>query len=217
MGNMRPFCWTRKNWETFESWLSGERVVSEPPPPYWAYLLYLCSILCFLQDLHPHKMPWRHRNYTQGYDAHSLRRGYEVYRQVCSTCHSMKYLTFRRLIGHTHTQEQAKALAKTYEYEGDPDDNGVVHPREGIIIDNFKSPYKNQNEMRAANSKVCLHLFSLLLPLCVFFFLSFFFSLVPLCFPMLRWSWCWWWWWWRRKKKEKRKKKERRKERKKQQ
>eukprot|EP00808_Paulinella_micropora_P011813 g10169.t1 len=103
-------------------------------------------------DLHPQHMPWRHRSWFRGYDAHSLRRGYEVYRQVCSTCHSMKYLTFRRLIGHTHTEEQAKALAKTYSYDAMPDDNGEVHQRPGSIIDNFKSPYKNKQEMRAANN-----------------------------------------------------------------
>ena len=45
----------------------------------------------------------------------SLRRGYEVYRQVCSTCHSMTLVHFRELVGVTHTEEQAKLLAQQYE------------------------------------------------------------------------------------------------------
>lgn len=42
---------------------------------------------------------------------HSVRRGYQVYKQVCSACHSMEYLSFRNLVGATHTEEEAKTLA----------------------------------------------------------------------------------------------------------
>ena len=42
----------------------------------------------------------------------SLRRGYQVYKEVCSACHSMKYLAFRHLVGVTHTEEEAKELAE---------------------------------------------------------------------------------------------------------
>ena len=41
----------------------------------------------------------------------SIRRGYEVYKQVCSACHSMKYLAYRNLIGISHTEEEAKEEA----------------------------------------------------------------------------------------------------------
>eukprot|EP00457_Paulinella_chromatophora_P011323 gb/GEZN01011456.1/.p1 GENE.gb/GEZN01011456.1/~~gb/GEZN01011456.1/.p1 ORF type:complete len:297 (+),score=33.45 gb/GEZN01011456.1/:3-893(+) len=103
-------------------------------------------------DLHPMNMPWRHRSYLKNYDAHSLRRGYEVYRQVCATCHSMKYMTYRRLIGATHSAEQVKALAASFSYDAEPNDEGVVLPRKGILTDTFKAPYANKQEMRAANN-----------------------------------------------------------------
>lgn len=102
-------------------------------------------------DLHPYTMPFRHKNPFKCYDAHSLRRGYEVYRQVCSTCHSMQYMTFRRLEGHTHTEEQAVALAESYEYDEIADD-GTTKQRKGRRIDYFKDPYANQEEARAANN-----------------------------------------------------------------
>lgn len=41
----------------------------------------------------------------------SIRRGYEVYKQVCSACHSMKYLAYRNLIGVSHTEDEAKEEA----------------------------------------------------------------------------------------------------------
>jgi len=42
----------------------------------------------------------------------SLRRGYEVYKQVCAACHSMRYIAYRNLIGVTHTEAEAKAEAE---------------------------------------------------------------------------------------------------------
>lgn len=39
----------------------------------------------------------------------SIRRGYEVYKQVCAACHSMKYIAYRNLVGVSHTEAEAKA------------------------------------------------------------------------------------------------------------
>lgn len=41
-----------------------------------------------------------------------MRRGYEVYKQVCASCHSLQYLAYRHLVGQTHTEEEAKAEAE---------------------------------------------------------------------------------------------------------
>lgn len=42
----------------------------------------------------------------------SMRRGYEVYKQVCASCHSLQYLAYRHLVDQTHTEEEAKAEAE---------------------------------------------------------------------------------------------------------
>lgn len=42
----------------------------------------------------------------------SIRRGYQVYKQVCSACHSMEYLAFRNLVGVSHTEAEVKTLAE---------------------------------------------------------------------------------------------------------
>lgn len=42
----------------------------------------------------------------------SVRRGYQVYQQVCASCHSMDYLAFRNLVEVSHTEAEAKALAE---------------------------------------------------------------------------------------------------------
>uniref|UniRef100_A0A8C3CLL6 Cytochrome c n=1 Tax=Cairina moschata TaxID=8855 RepID=A0A8C3CLL6_CAIMO len=82
----------------------------------------------------------------------SVRRGYQVYKQVCSACHSMEYLAFRNLIGVTHTEEEAKALAEEVEVLDGPDENGEMFTRPGKISDYFPKPYPNPEAARAANN-----------------------------------------------------------------
>ena len=41
----------------------------------------------------------------------SVRRGYQVYREVCAACHSLEYLCFRHLTDVSHTEEEVKAIA----------------------------------------------------------------------------------------------------------
>ena len=41
----------------------------------------------------------------------SIRRGYEVYRQVCAACHSMDQLAYRHLVGVAYTEDEMKAIA----------------------------------------------------------------------------------------------------------
>ncbi len=62
--------------------------------------------------VHPSKLPWSHARWVDSLDHASIRRGYEVYKQVCSACHSMRYLAYRNLIGVSHTEAQAKAEAE---------------------------------------------------------------------------------------------------------
>lgn len=41
-----------------------------------------------------------------------IRRGFEVYKQVCSACHSLKYVRYRELVGVSHTLDEARAEAE---------------------------------------------------------------------------------------------------------
>jgi ubiquinol-cytochrome c reductase cytochrome c1 subunit len=61
----------------------------------------------------------------------SIRRGFEVYRQVCSTCHGMEFFSFRHLVGVSHSKEQAQALAESFQIKDGPDDKGDFFERPG--------------------------------------------------------------------------------------
>lgn len=64
---------------------------------------------------------------------HSIRRGYQVYREVCSVCHSLDRIAWRNLIGVSHTEDEVKAMAEENEYQDGPDDNGEMFMRPGKV------------------------------------------------------------------------------------
>jgi len=102
-------------------------------------------------SLQPPYLPWNHLGYFEGYDHASMRRGFEVYRQVCSTCHSLNLIAYRNLVGETHTEVQAKALAQSVQVQDGPNDKGDMFERPGKLSDKMPSPYPNEEFARMAN------------------------------------------------------------------
>lgn len=85
------------------------------------------------------------------YDRNQLQRGFQVFREVCSSCHSARLLAFRNLGepgGPEFTEGQVKALAAEYEIT-DPEAEGGKRP--GIAADRWPSPFANDQEARDAN------------------------------------------------------------------
>jgi len=100
---------------------------------------------------HPHQLPWAHRGFFDALDIASVRRGYEVYKQVCSACHSMKYIYYRHFIDTIMTEDEAKAEAAEAQIR-DMDDAGEPTTRPGAITDALPNPYKNKKEAEAKNN-----------------------------------------------------------------
>jgi len=104
------------------------------------------------QILHPPKFSWSHNGPLNSYDHASIRRGYEVYKQVCAACHSMEYMYYRNLVGVIFSEEEAKAEAEEAEVEDGPNDDGEMFLRPGKLSDAFPKPYKNEVVARNANN-----------------------------------------------------------------
>ncbi|XP_046397274.1 cytochrome c1, heme protein, mitochondrial-like [Ischnura elegans] len=103
-------------------------------------------------ELHPPKNPWSHTGWFASLDHASIRRGYEVYKQVCAACHSIQYLAYRNLIGVSHTEAEAKAEAEEVQIQDGPDESGNMFMRPGKLSDYFPKPYPNEEAARAANN-----------------------------------------------------------------
>jgi ubiquinol-cytochrome c reductase cytochrome c1 subunit len=102
--------------------------------------------------LHPPEYPWSHNGIINSIDLASAKRGYEVYKQVCAACHSLKYVSYRELVGVLHTEDEAKAEAAEIQVLDGPDDTGKMFMRPGKLADRFPSPYPNEEAARAANN-----------------------------------------------------------------
>ena len=106
------------------------------------------------EAIKPLKVDWSFKGLTGKFDRASLQRGYQVYKEVCSSCHSMKYLSYRNLGekgGPEFTLDEVKAIAASFEVQDGPDSQGEMFTRPGRPSDKFVSPYPNMNASMAAN------------------------------------------------------------------
>ena len=100
------------------------------------------------------KIDWSFKGVTGKFDRASLQRGYQVYTEVCASCHSMNLVSYRNLGepgGPDFSVEQVKAIAANFEVEDGPNSDGEMFTRPGRPSDKFVSPYPNVQAATAAN------------------------------------------------------------------
>lgn len=86
------------------------------------------------------------------FDRAGLQRGYQVYKEVCASCHSMNLIRFRDLGALGFNEDEIKAIAAEYEVTDGPNDQGDMFQRPARPSDKFKAPFANDNAARAANN-----------------------------------------------------------------
>ena len=102
----------------------------------------------------PPSLKWSFAGPFGKFDRAQLQRGYKVYKEVCSTCHSMNLLHYRNLAdvgGPGFTPAQALAVAADTKVQDGPNDSGDMFERPGRLADPFPKPFPNENAARAAN------------------------------------------------------------------
>jgi ubiquinol-cytochrome c reductase cytochrome c1 subunit len=101
----------------------------------------------------PSRQNWSFSGFFGTYDQEQLQRGFKVYHDVCSTCHTLS-IPFRALGepgGPAFSEGQVKALAATYQVTNDtPNDKGEIFKRPGIPSDVFPPPEAYPNPEAAA-------------------------------------------------------------------
>jgi ubiquinol-cytochrome c reductase cytochrome c1 subunit len=86
------------------------------------------------------------------YNKAAAQRGFQVYNEVCSACHSMRLMSYRNLEKIGLTPAQVKAIAATKTVPGPLNDDGNPTTRPGLPSDQFVSPFPNDKAARAANN-----------------------------------------------------------------
>jgi len=101
----------------------------------------------------PPRLSWSFAGPFGIYDPAQLQRGFKIYREVCSNCHSLKLVSFRNLAdpgGPGFTEAQAAAIAASFQVTAGPNDQGQMYQRPGQIADYFPPPFPNEQAARAA-------------------------------------------------------------------
>lgn len=99
----------------------------------------------------PKQQCWSFTKMTGTFNKATLQRGYQVYKEVCSSCHGMKHLYYRNLGALGFSADEIKALAANYEVD-DLNDEGSPIKRKALPSDRFMHPYANEKQARAANN-----------------------------------------------------------------
>jgi ubiquinol-cytochrome c reductase cytochrome c1 subunit len=97
------------------------------------------------------KQNWSFGGVFGTYDENQLQRGFQVFREVCASCHSARLLAFRNLSepgGPGFSEAQVKALAAEYTI-ADPTAEGGE--RLAVAADRWPSPFATEQDARDAN------------------------------------------------------------------
>ncbi|MCI0754596.1 cytochrome c1 [Teichococcus vastitatis] len=86
------------------------------------------------------------------HDRAAVQRGFQVYKEVCSACHSMYLMSYRNLRDIGLSEAEVTAIAASYQIQDGPNDNGEMFERPGRPSDRFRRPFPNDNAARAANN-----------------------------------------------------------------
>lgn len=110
----------------------------------------------------PQDQEWSFSGPFGTYDRASLQRGFQVFKEVCSNCHSLNRIAFRNLGdpgGPGFSEDEVRALARSYMVPAPPDDqghttdeNGRPLTREATPADYYPPRFPNENAARAANN-----------------------------------------------------------------
>ncbi len=102
--------------------------------------------------LKPKQLKWEFDGFFGRFDRASIQRGYQVYKEVCAACHSMKLFSYRNLQDAGFSKDEVKQIASEYAIIDGPDDNGDMFERPALPSDKFVSPFPNDNAARVANN-----------------------------------------------------------------
>jgi ubiquinol-cytochrome c reductase cytochrome c1 subunit len=104
------------------------------------------------EALHPPDTKFSFDGLFGTFDRASAQRGFQVYKEVCSNCHSMRQHSYRNLRELGLSDAEVRAIAATVQVNDGPNDEGQMFERPGRPSDRFRSPFTNEKAARAANN-----------------------------------------------------------------
>jgi ubiquinol-cytochrome c reductase cytochrome c1 subunit len=100
---------------------------------------------------HPKQLQWPFDGAFGTVDRQAAQRGFQVYKEVCASCHALKRNSYRDLMALGFSEEEVKAIAAEATVKDGPNDAGDMFDRPARISDKFAAPFANDNAARASN------------------------------------------------------------------
>ncbi len=100
----------------------------------------------------PKEVAWTFNGVFGRYDYPQLRRGLQVYREVCAACHGLRLVAYRDLTAIGLSESEIHAVAGDREVAGEPDEEGEPTTRPAEAKDRFVDPFPNVQAAMAANN-----------------------------------------------------------------
>jgi ubiquinol-cytochrome c reductase cytochrome c1 subunit len=83
------------------------------------------------------------------FDLAAAQRGFWVYKNVCSNCHSMNQLHYRDLAGIGLSEAQIKAIAASVQVPKGVNDQGQPVEGSALPADQFRAPFPNEEAAKS--------------------------------------------------------------------
>ncbi|MBL4613995.1 MAG: cytochrome c1 [Magnetovibrio sp.] len=99
----------------------------------------------------PKDMKWSFEGMFGTFDRGDVKKGGQIFFEVCAGCHSMELVAYRNLVDIGWGEDEAKALAAEYEVEDGPDQEGEMFMRPARLSDRIVNPFANEKASRYAN------------------------------------------------------------------
>lgn len=116
------------------------------------FLIVATGVLSASEDvIKPPKQTWSFEGPVATFDRGAVKRGFQVYKEVCSVCHGLNLLHYRDLAKVGFPENEIKAIAAEHEVKDGPNDEGEMFTRKALPSDKFVNPYTNEKAARAAN------------------------------------------------------------------
>ncbi len=100
----------------------------------------------------PEQYDFQFNNFYGTIDKNSAQRGLQIYLEICSSCHGLKYLAYRNLGALGYNKEQINRIASQFLTDDLPNDEGEVIKRKAVYSDIFVEPYPNEKAAKVANN-----------------------------------------------------------------
>ncbi|MCP5361891.1 MAG: cytochrome c1 [Hyphomicrobiales bacterium] len=102
--------------------------------------------------IHLKEVDWAFDGVFGTFDRQSIQRGFQVYKEVCSSCHGLDHVAYRNLTDVGFSEDEVKAIAAEKTVMDGPNDDGDMFERAALPSDKFVAPFSNEKAARAANN-----------------------------------------------------------------